>query len=427
MYPYQQSIDPLSDSHSVVQNWGHLQTPSKTTRCYGHHFEVVEPYHKEARGCRCYIIPPHLQQKIQGVRLNDEREHIRASAHIHGATDEAFRNHRQSVINNQHAFSFHLPNPFEHHQPVPKEDPFDATPFIQKIVRGVYDAESQQSLPGKLVITAQGDPIDKIHYKQKGTTRDDSVTQALSNALNVFLFYLHQYKHNSIDGKGMAINSSVHFGVKYENAFWNGSEMVYGDGSALFKAFVNFLDVVGHELTHGVTGNRLEYEGEAGALNEHFSDVMGYLVYMYVNKLNAESAPWLLADGILQYDGKNYPLRSFKAPGTAYDIPDLGKDPQPAKYGDLYQDTDDNGGVHINSGIPNHAFYLFATALGGNPWEKAGLIWFTTMMTPRAFKPNASMKDFAQATIKTADTLFKEDQKVRDEIRRAWKKVEVVL
>lgn len=422
------NLNPKFLSDSVVTTWEY-QIPSKTINVDGRQYEAIKSYQESGAGCcKCYIVPPHLQQSIADLRLQDEDENIRNSAHTHGITDAAFRAHRATTIKHQDAVYFHIPHPFDQgEESITQIGQFDPKPFVQKILRSVYDAQHREKLPGKLIVAAQGDPTDKSTYKQWGSSRDASVNKALENALNVFRFYLLQYQYNSIDGKGMAINSSVHFGNQYENAFWNGTQMVYGDGSDLFKAFVYFLDVVGHELTHGVTGDRLEYAGESGALNEHFSDVMGYLTYMYINKLDASTAKWLLADGILQYAGKSYPLRSFKAPGTAYDIPDLGKDPQPYRYGDLYKGDEDDGGVHINSGIPNHAFYLFATALGGKPWEKAGLVWFTTMMTQDAFGPNATMADFANATIKTADILFKEDQKVHDAIRGAWKTVEVIL
>lgn len=395
-------------SNPIVNTW-----ENSHNHFQGHQYQTLNAHEKPS--CKCYIIPPHLQQNIQTFREQDEE----------------FRHLRRATYATPHTLTWHWPH--EHHSTEEEEgqstevvQKFDPTPFMKKIVRMVYDSQHRERLPGKFVISSQGVP-GVSGYKEKGSTHDATVNQALDNALNVFLFYLKQYEYNSIDGKGMPIVSCVHYGKNYENAFWDGTEMVYGDGSDLFRAFVYFLDVVGHELSHGVTGNRLIYEGEAGALNEHFSDVMGYLVYMYTHRLDVNHANWLLADGILHVGNKSYPLRSFKAPGTAYDIPELGKDPQPAKYGDLYKGSEDNGGVHINSGIPNHAFYLFATEVGGNAWDKAGLIWFTTMMTPHAFKSNASMKDFANATIKVADKLFPQDQVVQTAIRRAWKEVEVLL
>ena len=96
----------------------------------------------------------------------------------------------------------------------------------------------------------------------------------------------------------------------------------------------------------------------------------------------------------------------MKAPGTAYDDPVLGKDPQPAHMKDYVRTTDDNGGVHINSGIPNHAFYLAAIAIGGNAWEAAGRIWYETLRDPK-LKANANFAAFARLTVKTASRLYK--------------------
>lgn len=412
-----------SASNQIIQTWNEYHDSTKSKNFQNHRYENLK--NRDSSSCRCYIIPPYLQNSIKGLRLLDEHESVRHLALIHENKDEAFREKRKAHYKTPYTINFQWP----HGHLVEEQEEivahFNSQQFTQRIVRSVYDCRHMEKLPGHFVMSTVGIP-SLSGYRQKGTSRDDSAIKALENALNVFLFYIDKYQYNSIDGKGLPITSSIHYGDSYENAFWDGTEMIYGDGSELFQAFVKFLDVVGHEMTHGVTGNRLEYESEAGALNEHFSDVMGYLVYMYVNKLDVNKADWLLADGILQYGGKSYPLRSFKAPGTAYNIPELGKDPQPAKYGDLDPTTEDNGGVHINSGIPNHAFYLFAMSLGGYAWEKAGFIWFKTMMTPGLFKPNAKMKNFALATIKTADQLFPNDTTVKNSIRNAWKQVEVI-
>lgn len=370
----------------------------------------LSPIHQTG-SASCYIIPPYLQNQIEIIRQNGNL----------GTPDSpANRNHHLR----EHQFSV-----VQFFPPSPEEEEISVVKLwspLTKLVRHVYDGTQHRSLPGNWIASVEGTPSIPATYKQQGTIEDTSVNQALQNALDVFLFYLKNYQYNSIDGEGKAITSTVHYGKNYENAFWNGDQMVYGDGSSLFEAFVSYPDVVGHELTHGITGDRLAYDGESGAVNEHFSDVMGYLIYMYINHLTTEEAEWVFAKGILHYGGNSYPLRSFKEPGAAYNIPGLGKDLQPAKYSDLYKGSNDNGGVHINSGIPNHAFYLFAMALGGNPWEKAGLIWFTTMMRPGAFSIHASMREFAEATLKTSATLFPEEPTMTEALIRAWREVEVI-
>ena len=131
-------------------------------------------------------------------------------------------------------------------------------------------------------------------------------------------------------------------------------------------------DVIGHELAHGVTEdeNGLQYQGQSGALNESCSDVFGSLVKQHALGQTAEQADWLIGADLLGPDVQGSALRSMKAPGTAYDDDVLGKDPQPAHMDDYVDTSEDDGGVHINSGIPNHAFYVAATTLGGNAWER---------------------------------------------------------
>ena len=194
-------------------------------------------------------------------------------------------------------------------------------------------------------------------------------------------------------GPRMTLISSVHLGQNYNNAFWNGEQMAYGDGDgSVFIRFTKSLDVVGHELTHGVVSHtsNLEYRNESGALNEHFADVFGSLVKQWKKKQTAAKADWLIGPDIMGPGTKAKSLRTFKE-GKAYENdPNLGTDPQPKHLSGKYTGPSDSGGVHINSGIPNHAFFLVATALGGSAWVKAGDIWYRTML---ALNPHS---DFAQ-------------------------------
>ncbi len=202
---------------------------------------------------------------------------------------------------------------------------------------------------------------------------DAAVDEAYDGLGATFDFYLEACQRNSIDDAGLPLDATVHFGKNYDNAFWNGSQMVFGDGDGkLFNRFTVALDVIGHELTHGVTEHEaaLVYQGQPGALNESMSDVFGSLVKQYALKQDAAAADWLIGAGLLAKGVKGVALRSMKAPGTAYDDRVLGKDPQPAHMKDFVRTTDDNGGVHINSGIPNHAFYLAATRSAARPGKR---------------------------------------------------------
>lgn len=366
----------------------------------------------------CTIVPPHLTKILDEIRETDQHSLIQSHTvtHHHMTKDASFRKIRKAFLT-PGGVDFQWP----WHRTIPPISVNQPLPI--NVMRIVYDANHGRTLPGPTLLLSNN--TNTFHLDAP----DSYATAAMDNALNVFLFFLNNYKYNSIDGKNMPIISTIHYEYLYENAFWNGQQMIYGDGSEIFNPFVNYLDVVGHEMAHGVTGERLLYKGEAGALNEHFSDVMGYLVFLYTNHLGTDDpkATWTIADGIIRDANGGHPLRSFANPGHAYNTPVLGKDPQPAKYPDLYRGREDNGGVHINSGVPNHAFYLFAKQLGGFAWEKAGLIWFTTMMATGLFRPNASMADFAKATIKIANKLYSNDTLTDNALRSAWKTVEVLI
>jgi Zn-dependent metalloprotease len=141
--------------------------------------------------------------------------------------------------------------------------------------RTIYDAQHGRSLPGKLVRGEDG-----------SKSGDAMVNEAYDGSGKTYDFFMKVYGRNSIDGRGLRLDSTVHFGRKYVNAFWDGQQMVYGDGDGeIFERFTKSLDVIGHELSHGVTQYEagLIYENESGALNEHFSDVFGVLVKQYAH------------------------------------------------------------------------------------------------------------------------------------------------
>jgi Zn-dependent metalloprotease len=263
--------------------------------------------------------------------------------------------------------------------------------------RTVYDAQNRELLPGQTV-RAEG----------SASIADVQANEAYDGLGATFDFFADVYDRNSIDDAGLHLDATVHYGRQYDNAFWNGRQMVFGDGDGdLFNRFTISLDVIAHELAHGVTGSEagLVYLGQAGALNESVSDVFGSLVKQYVRNETAARADWLIGEGLFTANVHGVALRSMKAPGTAYDDPVLGRDPQPATMAGYVRTSADNGGVHTNSGIPNHAFYLTAIALGGHAWEKAGRIWYETLRDKR-LKPAATFREFARYTVDNADRGF---------------------
>jgi Zn-dependent metalloprotease len=283
--------------------------------------------------------------------------------------------------------------------------------------RTIYDAQQQSALPGKLV-RGEGDP----------DTSDIAVNEAYKYAGNTYDFYMNAYQRSSVDGKGLRLDSSVHYGQEFDNAFWDGQQMVYGDGDkTVFNRFTMCLDVIGHELTHGVTQYTagLTYEGQSGALNESMSDVFGSLVKQMTLGQTADQADWLIGAGLL-VSSVGPALRSMKAPGTAYDSPLLGgKDPQPADMADYLDTSEDNGGVHINSGIPNHAFYLTAMKIGGNAWEKAGKIWYVTLT--QTLQPTSNFQDAANKTYAVAGELFGSGSPEQEAVQAGWDAVGITV
>jgi Zn-dependent metalloprotease len=283
--------------------------------------------------------------------------------------------------------------------------------------RTISDAKNTEDLPGTRVRGEDDPPV-----------ADTAVDQAFDGLGTTFDFYWDAYRRDSIDGRGLALDATVHYGRKYDNAFWNGERMVFGDGDGdVFTGFTGSITVIAHELTHGVTeaSGGLDYTGQSGALNESISDVFGVLTEQYHLGQTADQASWLIGAGIFTPQVQGEALRSMKAPGTAYDDDVLGKDPQPATMAGYVETTDDNGGVHINSGIPNHAFYLAAAAIGGHAWEKAGLVWYKTV-TGGKLPKDASFAQFADATIATATAEYGEDSKEADAVRSAWTGVGVL-
>jgi Zn-dependent metalloprotease len=215
------------------------------------------------------------------------------------------------------------------------------------------------------------------------------------------------FGRNSIDNRGLRVDSVVHYGMHFDNAMWNGEQIVYGDGDGhLFNRFTASIDVIGHELTHGVTQYTaaLGYTGQTGALNEHISDAFGIMVKQYTLGQSASESDWLIGAELFGPGVHGKAVRSMAAPGTAYDDPVLGRDPQPSHMRGYVDTPDDHGGVHINSGILNHAFYLAAVALGGMTWQVLGRIYYVAL-TER-LTPDADFADFVRAIVDIAGELY---------------------
>ncbi|MGG7464431.1 M4 family metallopeptidase [Plantibacter sp. YIM 135347] len=384
----------------------------------------------EARHVVCGIVPPYLLERIAGL----EAPHLgraataarysllvtrpyrfpepgRAAAPVQGSQDEPnvreVRDVRDAATNLDY--------------PAPAATRASAGPPapIPGPHREISDADRTETLPGRLIRT-EGAPEDQ----------DSSVNEAYDGLGATHRLFAEAYRRNSIDDRGLPLFATVHYGDDYDNAFWNGERMVFGDGDGeVFRGFTRSLSVIGHELSHGVTQFTagLVYQGQSGALNEHVSDVFGALVEQYASRQSAADASWLIGVGLFTDQVEGEALRSMIHPGTAYDDDVLGKDPQPAHFDDYVETSDDEGGVHLNSGIPNRAFAVAATTLGGNAWERTGQVWYDTLTATGtgALSPTVDFAGFAAATLRAASLRYGVASDVHRAVATGWDTVGV--
>ncbi|PDZ12923.1 bacillolysin [Bacillus pseudomycoides] len=243
-----------------------------------------------------------------------------------------------------------------------------STYYLQDNTRGAtiftYDAKNRSTLPGTLWTDT-----DNVF----NASRDAAAVDAHYYAGVTYDYYKNTFNRNSVNDAGAPLKSTVHYGSNYNNAFWDGSQMVYGDGDGYtFTSLSGGLDVIGHELTHAVTENssNLIYQNESGALNEAISDVFGTLVEYYDNR----NPDWEIGEDIYTPGKSGDALRSMSDPAK-YDDPD--------HYSKRYTGSSDNGGVHTNSGIINKAAYLLANGgthygvtVNGIGKDKVGAIYY---------------------------------------------------
>lgn len=349
-------------------------------------------HHVVGRQC---IVPPYM---VEAIELRGTREQRAMAQSLH-AEAERFRAMRQEQAPAR-GLAGHV----------------EAQP-VSETENEVYDAESGSTLPGVLVRGGDAEPTD-----------DEIANQTYDATDHTIRFLREVFKRESLDGAAMRLISTVHYERNYNNAFWSGQQMVYGDGDGvIFKPLSGSLSVVAHELAHGVVQHSggLVYSDQPGALNEHVADVFGCLATQYTRGQDAAEADWLIGDGILGDGISGVALRSMRAPGTAYDDDLLGTDPQPFHMDGYVVTSSDHGGVHYNSGIPNHAFYLLAQLLGGRAWEKAGHIWYDALLGIR--NPHAQFGDWADKTVEVATGQFGSGSLEATLTRRAWKLVGVDL
>lgn len=302
--------------------------------------------------------------------------------------------------------------------PAAKDEPHHPSAGLLQLKRLVYDAAGTNNLPGTLA-RAEGSP----------RTRDRQVNNVYDGIGITLKFFHTVFGRNSLDGQGLSIVFTVHYDQEpqdplgYNNAFWDGRQGAFGDGDGIvFDYFTDSLDVVAHELTHGITQYtaKLKYQKQAGGLNESISDVFAAMVEQWHWNQTAAEADWLTGQNLFPVAIKGSALRDIANPGRAFDDPILGRDRQISHFSQ-YNDTLD---VHITSGIPNRAFYLAAIGFGGYSWDKAGRIWYATLTDSRIGK-KCTFKEWADVTVDQANSLFGVSASVI--VRNSWVAVGVLV
>jgi bacillolysin len=274
------------------------------------------------------------------------------------------------------------------------------------------------------------------------TTAQRAGVDAHYGAAKVYDYFLNVHGRNGIDGAGgprtivsingstALISSNVHFGSRFNNAFWTDSknQMYYGDGDGSQFASLVSLDICGHEMTHGITSRTagLTYSGESGALNESWSDVFGAMVELYAEGVETTNT-WRIGEDVYTPATAGDALRYMDTPHSAVNYGYTAND-DPDYYSERYTGTGDSGGVHINSGIPNHVFYLVAkggahahiagpivTGIGANA---AARIWYKALTTYMTSSTNFA--GARAATLNAATSLYGAGSVEYNAVADAW-------
>jgi hypothetical protein len=312
---------------------------------------------------RCTFVPPYLLRRIAGAAPD-----VAPGCTTTLTLDEGFRERRTT-----------RPSPL--------------AGAVAGAAWTIHTADNGTTLPGR--------PVRSVGQPE---TDDPAVDEAAHGVDGSLALFAEIYGRASYDGAGSPVIATVHYGRDYVNAFWDGAQLVFGDGDGrVFGRFTRPVDVLGHEFAHGVVQHTagLVYQGQPGALNESVADVFATCLKQRLLAQTPAQADWLIGESLFMPGVDARALRDMAAPGTAYDDPVLGQDPQVGHMDDYVETADDNGGVHLNSGIPNRAFQLAATSIGGNTWAGAGAIWYAAL-TSGAVGPETDFAGFAAATISAA-------------------------
>lgn len=290
----------------------------------------------------------------------------------------------------------------------------------------IFQGKSTQGTANRRIYDSMGTFDQKVKLvRDEGNppSADESVNQSYEYTGEILKYFKEVLGRNSMDNQGMDLVVNVHFGEKYTNAFWDGDDISLGDGDG--KIFLNFsksLDVIAHEISHGLTQYtaNFKYSGQSGALHEHFADVFASAITQYTLKQTSNDADWLIGNEIMGPELYGESIRSMSEPGTAYENSLMGKDLQPAHMKDYYTGTADNHGVHINNGIPNKAFYLVSEEI---ETQVAAQIWYNAM---QKLWPKANFNDAVIEIVEATRNLVKEGKAPEGStqiVRKSFKEV----
>ncbi|RKK66316.1 hypothetical protein BFJ69_g15519 [Fusarium oxysporum] len=352
----------------------------------------------------CHFVPEYVLQRIAGSEAVPDE--ARQAARDTLSTDGNFRGQRERAPTGGRAVNIPAASIPAAQAPIitalvgpaARDEPSGSATVDLALRRAIYDGRHNSRLPGTLA-------------RSEGTRRifDRQVNNAFDGVGITVKFFYTVFGRNAIDNNGGT--PVVTF--------------VFGDGDGItFDYFADSLDVVAHELTHAITQYiaGIPYNGQAGGLNESISDIFAALVEQWHFTQTAADADWLTGQNLFPIAFKGAALRNIANPGTAYNDPILGRDPQI----DHFSNYDDSLDVHITSGIPNRAFYLIAIGFGGYAWLKAGRIWYETLRDTRIreFGQNITFRDWATVTVDQANRLF--DASATTIVRNAWVSVGVL-
>jgi len=345
--------------------------------------------------CSCFIVPQDVLKRFASdPELTEE---VRANFAQTAAVSAQVR-----ALREQHTAFALAAIPLPHPLPWPWP-PIPRLPIHLLPPSVVYDCQHGVSLPGVLV-------------SNPATSADGSVKRACVEAEAVAKFYWDIFRRDSIDAHHMTLVSSVHYSTKYNNAQWTGTEMLYGDGDG--QIFVDFTlgnDVIGHELTHGVTQHSagLAYSNEAGGLNESMSDVFGSMFRQWQGGQDVNAADWLIGKDIMGpvATSRGYTcLRDMANPAASHCLA-----PQITNFSQYHAGMD----PHYSSGPPNLAFCKAAKAAGGHSWDKVGMVWYRAL-TAFPPSPNMLMSQFANRTRTLTQSMYPGDATVYNAVNNGW-------